>query len=94
MVSCYSTIKSNPERLEREKQRVKNFLNNKYLNDIADFDDNNLLIAESVLKPVKQLLTEGKQDEDKILLEAFRKSTPEQKIILEDFLLYVREGEF
>jgi len=65
-----------------------------YLNDIADFDDNNLLIAESVLKPVKQLLTEGKQDEDKILLEAFRKSTPEQKIILEDFLLYVREGEF
>ena len=65
-----------------------------YLNDIADFDDNNLLIAESVLKPVKQLLTEGKQDEDKILLEAFRKITPEQKIILEDFLLYVREGEF
>ena len=35
MVSCYSTIKSNPERLEREKQRVKNFLNNKYLNDEA-----------------------------------------------------------
>ncbi len=34
------------------------------------------------------------QYEDKILLEAFRKSTPEQKIILEDFLLYVREGEF
>jgi len=35
MVSCYYTIKSNPERLEREKQRVKNFLNNKYLNDEA-----------------------------------------------------------
>jgi hypothetical protein len=33
MVSCYSTIKNNPEKLEREKQRVKNFLNNKYLND-------------------------------------------------------------
>ena len=65
-----------------------------YLNDIADFDDNNLLIAESVLKPVKQLLTEGKQEEDTIILEAFRRSTPEQKLILEDFLLYVREGEF
>ncbi len=80
-----------------KKLSMSAYLNNLidlYLNDIADFDDNNLLIAESVLKPVKQLLTEGKQDEDKILLEAFRKSTPEQKIILEDFLLYVREGEF
>jgi len=80
-----------------KKLSMSAYLNNLidlYLNDIADFDDNNLLIAESVLKPVKQLLTEGKQDEDKILLEAFRKITPEQKIILEDFLLYVREGEF
>ncbi len=68
-----------------KKLSMSAYLNNLidlYLNDIADFDDNNLLIAESVLKPVKQLLTEGKQDEDKILLEAFRKSTPEQKIIL------------
>ena len=65
-----------------------------YLNDVADYYPDNLLIAESVLIPVKQLLTEGKQDEDKILLEALRKSSPEQKVILEDFLLYVREGEF
>ena len=65
-----------------------------YLSDLSDYDDDNLLLAESVLMPVKQLLTEGKQDEDKILLEALRKSSPEQKVILEDFLLYIREGEF
>lgn len=65
-----------------------------YLNDIEDYYPNELLIAESVLTPIKQLLTEGKQDEDQILLEALRKSSPEQKVILEDFLLYVREGEF
>ena len=65
-----------------------------YLNDVADYYPDNILIAESVLRPIKQLLTEGKQDEDAILLEAFRKSNAEQKVILEDFLLYVREGEF
>lgn len=65
-----------------------------YLSDLSDYDDDNLLLAESVLMPVKQLLTEGKQDEDKILLEALRKSTPEQKAVLEDFLLYIREGGF
>jgi hypothetical protein len=71
------------------------YLNNAiklYLNDIADFNDSNLLIAESVLKSVKQLLTEGKS-EGEILLEVYKKSTPEQKDILEDFLLYIKEGE-
>ena len=65
-----------------------------YLNDVSDYYPDNILIAESVLKPIKQLLTEGKQDEDTILLEALRKSNDEQKVVLEDFLLYVREGEF
>jgi hypothetical protein len=63
-----------------------------YLNDIADFNDSNLLIAESVFKSVKQLLTEGKNQEE-ILLEVYKKSTPEQKDILEDFFLYIKEGE-
>lgn len=70
------------------------YLNNlieSYLNDMADYDDDNLVLAESVLKPVKQLLTEDKQSQDEILLEAYRKATPEQKNILEDFLLYCRE---
>ena len=63
-----------------------------YLNDIADYDNDNLLLAESVLKPVKQLLTEGKLDEDKILIEAYRKSNAEQKVIIEDFLTYIKES--
>ena len=63
-----------------------------YLNDIADYDNDNLLLAESVLKPVKQLLTEGKLDEDKILIEAYRKSNTEQKAIIEDFLIYIKES--
>ena len=63
-----------------------------YLNDIADYDEENLLLAESVLKPVKQLLTEGKLNEDKILIEAYRKSNTEQKAIIEDFLTYIKES--
>ena len=63
-----------------------------YLNDMADYDtDTNLVLAESVLKPVKQLLTEGKKDQEEILLEAYSKATPKQKDILEDFLLYIKE---
>jgi len=65
-----------------------------YLNDMADYDtDTNLILAESVLKPINQLLTEGKKSQEEILLEAYHKATPEQKYILEDFLLYVREEE-
>lgn len=43
-----------------------------YLNDLADYDGGNLLLAESVFKPVKQLLTEGKNQEE-ILLEVYNK---------------------
>lgn len=64
-----------------------------YLNDIEDYDNDNLVLAESILKPVKQLLTEGKQNQEEILLESFHKATPEQQQILEDFLIYVREGK-
>lgn len=62
-----------------------------YLNDIADYDNDSLLLAESVLKPVKSLITEGKQTQEKILFEAYKKGSPEQKAILEDFLLYIKE---
>ncbi len=64
-----------------------------YLNDIADYeDDNSLLLAESVLKPVKNLITEGKKSQEEILFEVYKKSSPEQKAILEDFLLYIKEA--
>lgn len=62
-----------------------------YLNDVEDYYSNDLLLAESVLKPIKQLLTENKQSQEQILLEAYNKATPEQKNILEDFMCYIRE---
>lgn len=62
-----------------------------YLNDIADYDNENLLIAESILNPIKKLLVENKQNEYAVLIEAYHKGTLEQKYIMEDFLSYIRE---
>ena len=64
-----------------------------YLNDVEDYYSNDLLLAESVLKPIKQLLTENKQSQGQVLLEAYNNATPEQKSILEDFMCYIREEE-
>lgn len=63
-----------------------------YLNDLSDYDDTDLLLAESALKPIKQLITEGKKDQNQIIIEALKKATPEHKPIIEDFLLYMREA--
>jgi 3'-phosphoadenosine 5'-phosphosulfate (PAPS) 3'-phosphatase len=65
-----------------------------YLNDLSDYDNANLLLAESALKPMRQLITEGKKNQNQIIIETLKKATPEHKLIIEDFLLYVREGEF
>jgi 3'-phosphoadenosine 5'-phosphosulfate (PAPS) 3'-phosphatase len=62
-----------------------------YLNDLSDYDNTNLLLAESALKPMRQLITEGKKDQNQIIIETLKKATPEHKPIIEDFLLYVRE---
>jgi hypothetical protein len=64
-----------------------------YLNDLADYsEDNDVLLAESALKPLKQLITEGKKDQNKIIIEAYKNAAPEHKVILDDFLLYMREA--
>lgn len=64
-----------------------------YLNDLADYsEDNDVLLAESALKPLKQLIIEGKKDQNKIITEVYKNATPEHKIILDDFLLYMREA--
>jgi hypothetical protein len=63
-----------------------------YLNDLSDYDNTNLLLAESALKPMRQLITEGKKDQNQIIIETLKKATPEHKPIIEDFLLYVREA--
>jgi 3'-phosphoadenosine 5'-phosphosulfate (PAPS) 3'-phosphatase len=41
---------------------------------------------------MRQLITEGKKDQNQIIIETLKKATPEHKPIIEDFLLYVREA--
>ena len=67
---------------------------NLYLNDLADYgdDDQSYILAESVLGSLKQLIVESKQDMSIVLKEALIKSTPEKRVILEDFMLYIQEA--
>ena len=67
---------------------------NLYLNDLADYgdDDQNYILAESVLGSLKQLIVESKQDMSIVLKEALIKSTPEKRVVLEDFMLYIQEA--
>jgi len=62
-----------------------------YLNDLSDYDSSDLLLAESALKPMRQLITEGKKDQNQIIIEVFKRASPEHKIVIEDFLIYMRE---
>lgn len=63
-----------------------------YLNDISDYgDDQELLLAEGALNPLKTLLIESKLSPKEILNEAIRKASPKNKIILKDFMLYASE---
>ena len=67
---------------------------NLYLNDLADYgdDDQSCILAESVLGSLKQLIVESKQDMSIVLKEALIKSTPEKRVVLEDFMLYIQEA--
>ena len=62
-----------------------------YLNDLSDYDNTNLLLAESALKPMRQLITEGKKEQSQIIIETFKNASPEHQVIIEDFLIYMRE---
>jgi hypothetical protein len=48
-------------------------------------------LAESVLKPIKQLIVESKYSPSEILKETIKKSTPTEKKVIEDFITYVKE---
>jgi len=65
-----------------------------YLNDLADYGDEeqSYVLTESVLNSLKQLIVESKQDTSVILKEALVKSTPENRVVLEDFMLYIQEA--
>jgi hypothetical protein len=72
-------------------QNRLNELINLYLNDVADYSDEDLILAESVLKPIKQIITESTNNTSEVLKEALKKSSPKEKKIIEDFIIYAKE---
>ncbi len=63
---------------------------NLYLNDIDDYGiETEFLLAESVLSPIKGLLTESKGDGRLILESQLEDSSTYEREIIEDFMLYV-----
>lgn len=62
-----------------------------YLNDVEDYYGEDLMLAESTLNSLKQLIVESKKDMSIILKEALINSPPERKKVIEDFMLYIQE---
>jgi hypothetical protein len=61
-----------------------------YLNDIEDYGTSDeLMLAESVLSPYKQLLTENKQSPKQLIHEMINNSN--NKDVIKDFLIYLKE---
>ena len=61
-----------------------------YLNDIEDYDSQEQhMLAENVLKPVKNLILESKVDPMTMLMEMRRVSNNADKAVIEDFILYL-----
>tara|TARA_R110000868_G_scaffold117175_4_gene311482 strand:+ start:1294 stop:1530 length:237 start_codon:yes stop_codon:yes gene_type:complete len=61
-----------------------------YLNDVEDYgDESEFLLSESVLFPLKGLLTESKGDGSLILETALKSSSQYERDIIEDFQLYI-----
>ena len=64
-----------------------------YLNDVEDYgEDTEFLLAESVLSPIKKLLTESKNDGNQILESQLKKASTYEKEIIEDFLAMIKEN--
>jgi hypothetical protein len=61
-----------------------------YLNDIEDYDSQEQhMLAESVLKPVKNLILESKVDPMTMLMEMRNVANNADKTVIEDFILYL-----
>lgn len=61
-----------------------------YLNDIEDYDSSEQhMLAENVLKPVKNLILESKVDPMTILLEMRNVANNADKAVIDDFILYL-----
>lgn len=64
-----------------------------YLNDVEDYyGERDLVLTESTLNSLKQLIVESKKDMSIVLKEALVNSTLERKVIIEDFMLYIQEA--
>ena len=61
-----------------------------YLNDIEDYDSSEQhMLAENVLKPVKNLILESKVDPMTMLLEMRNVANSADKAVIDDFILYL-----
>ena len=61
-----------------------------YLEDTESYgEENDFILAESTLSPLKNLIMESKSSFKSILNETYKKFTKEQKSIIEDFSLYI-----
>jgi len=61
-----------------------------YLNDIEDYDSSeHYILAENVLKPVKNLILESKMDSMTMLLEMRNVANSADKAVIDDFILYL-----
>ena len=61
-----------------------------YLNDIEDYDTNEQhMLAESILNPVKNLILESKADPMTMLLEMRNVANSADKAVIDDFILYL-----
>jgi hypothetical protein len=63
-----------------------------YLNDIEDYGTpDELVLAESALAPIKNLLTESKKPTKQLIEEVFSTSEPKSQIVITDFLKYFNQ---
>jgi len=63
-----------------------------YINDLSDYGETpDLILAESTLFPLKNLILESKSSVKDLLLEAYNKGTKDQQSIIKDFTLYCKE---
>lgn len=61
-----------------------------YLEDTESYGEvSDLILAESVLNPLKNLILESKTSVTNILNETYKKSSKEEKNIIKDFTLYL-----
>lgn len=60
-----------------------------YINDAHDYYED-ISLVEETLSPIAKLMQEENSNAESILKEAVAKASPEQKEVLNDFLLYVK----